>query len=225
MQESTSKEKILKAVRDALVNPASPPCVDEDYVNKIYHKHETPYDEVIFAEALAKVGGQFVYNSNTEEFAANLKEFMAAAGINCLHCYDPILQQILNDKGIFCFNARDDFHECEIGVTGCEYLIARTGSVMVSSRQQSGRKSFFWPPLHIVIAWRDQLVYDIRDAIKELNRKYFEAGMPSMVTLITGPSRTADIEKTLVMGAHGPAKLIVFFIDEPSGINLELSGD
>ena len=221
MQESTSKEKILKAVRDALVNPSSPPCVDEDYADKIYQRSETPYDEVIFAEALAKVGGQFVYNSNAEEFAANIKEFLASAGKSCLHCYDPMIQQILNDKGIFCFNARDDYHECEMGITGCEYLIARTGSIMVSSRQGSGRRSFFWPPVHIVIAWKNQLVYDIRYAFKELNKNYNETGIPSMVTLITGPSRTADIEKTLIMGAHGPAKLIVFFIDEAFSKNSE----
>lgn len=221
MQESTSREKVLKAIRDAQVNQMNSPYVDEDYSDKIYLRPDSDYDEVIFAEALAKVGGQFVFNSNIDEFAVNLKEFLATADITSLHCYDETLQKMLNESGIFCFNVRDEFHDCEIGITQCEFLVARLGSIMVSSNLGSGRRGIIWPPVHIVVAWKDQLVYDLKHAFASLKLKYANTGIPSMVTVITGPSRTADIEKTLVMGAHGPAKLIVFFIDQPSGVPLD----
>ncbi len=218
MQESTSREKVLKAIRDSQVNAVNPPYVDEDYSDKIYLRPQSEYDEVIFAEALAKVGGQFVYNSNVDEFAENFEKFLAAQETEVLHCYDEFLQQMLNSCGIFCINSRDELKSCEIGVTQCEFLIARLGSIMVSSRLGSGRRSFFRPGIHIVVAWKNQLVYDLKHGFESLKQKYASIGTPSMVSVITGPSRTADIEKTLVLGAHGPSKLIVFFIDQPASV-------
>jgi len=192
-----------------------PPNVDEDYADNIYQRSESDYEEVVFAEALAKVGGQFVYSSTIDEFAVNIKAFLKSGDFESLHCYDEYLQNLLNESGIFCINSRDEFENSVAGLTGCEFLIARLGSIMVSSRQASGRRSFFWPSVHIVVAFRDQLVFDIKNALTGMKEKYHTVGLPSMITMITGPSRTADIEKTLVMGAHGPEKLIVFFIDQP----------
>ncbi len=214
MEESTSREKVLKAVRDALVNPMDPPYPNEESTADIYSLPESEFNEISFAEALAKVSGNFIFNSDEQEFAANLKSFLESRNLYSLHCYEPDLQQILNENGVFCVNAREEFKDCETGITTCELLLARLGSIMVSSRQPCGRKGFIFPSVHIVVAWRNQLVYDLKDAFAALKIKYAEKGMPSMVSVITGPSRTADIEKTLVMGAHGPEELFVFFIDK-----------
>jgi L-lactate dehydrogenase complex protein LldG len=98
-----------------------------------------------------------------------------------------------------------------VGITSCEFLVAHTGSVMVSSALEGGRQSFVFPPVHVVIARKDQLVAYLADAYSGIQTKYQKA-LPSQITLITGPSRTADIEKTLVMGAHGPKSLNVFLL-------------
>ena len=71
-----------------------------------------------------------------------------------------------------------------------------------------------YPPVHIVCANLSQLVFDIEEGLKKIQDKYDKSELPSMVSLITGPSRTADIEKTLVMGAHGPKELILFLVDD-----------
>ena len=84
---------------------------------------------------------------------------------------------------------------------------------MVSSMQECGRRMFVYPPVHIVVAHASQLVPDLKHALNEIKLKYSNK-MPSMISVITGPSRTADIEKTLVMGAHGPKSVYVFFIDD-----------
>ncbi|MBW6478453.1 MAG: lactate utilization protein [Bacteroidales bacterium] len=218
MEESTSREKVLKAVRDALVNPMDPPYSNEERTDDIYVSPESEYNEIAFAEALARVNGDFVYCSDEDEFAAHLRSFLESRKIDSLHCYEPDLQNILNDNGIFCINSREDFKECEAGITTCEFLIARLGSIMVSSMQPCGRKGFIFPSVHIVVAWRNQLVFDLKDAFSAMKRKYAEKSMPSMVSVVTGPSRTADIEKTLVMGAHGPEELLVFFIDQDESV-------
>jgi L-lactate dehydrogenase complex protein LldG len=86
--------------------------------------------------------------------------------------------------------------------------------VLISSKQQSGLRANFFPKTHIVIAHLGQIVSTVKEAMIKLHEKY-EGRLPSMTTLITGPSRTADIEKTLVMGMHGPQELIIFMLTEP----------
>jgi L-lactate dehydrogenase complex protein LldG len=81
----------------------------------------------------------------------------------------------------------------------------------MSSAQQSRTVSVY-APVHICMAYTDQLVYDIKDALAQMKEKYKER-MPSLITFATGPSRTADIEKTLVVGVHGPKEVFCFLID------------
>jgi L-lactate dehydrogenase complex protein LldG len=92
-------------------------------------------------------------------------------------------------------------------------LVSRTGSVLISSKQASGRRLLVFPNIHIVVAYSSQLVHDIKDALKFIRKKY-NNHLPSMITTISGPSRTADIEKTLVQGAHGPKEIYIFLIDD-----------
>ena len=84
---------------------------------------------------------------------------------------------------------------------------------MVSSKQQCGRRMFVYPPVHIVLAYTSQLVPDLKQALIGIKQKYSDK-IPSMISVITGPSRTADIEKTLVLGAHGPREIYVFLVDD-----------
>ena len=97
-------------------------------------------------------------------------------------------------------------------ITGCEMLVARTGSILLSSRQNLGRMAPVYFPVHIVFAYANQIVHDIDDGFNALKKKY-GADLPSMISLATGPSRTADIEKTLVVGVHGPGEVFCFFIN------------
>ena len=71
-----------------------------------------------------------------------------------------------------------------------------------------------YAPVHICIAYTSQVVYDIKDALQLLKEKY-GSPLPSMITFATGPSRTADIEKTLVVGVHGPKEVFCILVDEP----------
>lgn len=100
--------------------------------------------------------------------------------------------------------------EAELGVTGCDCLVAQTGSIFVSTCSAGGRALSVLPPVHLVVARREQLVPDLAAAFALLRQRY-GGRWPSSLSLITGPSRTADIEKILVMGAHGPKRLALYF--------------
>jgi len=101
-----------------------------------------------------------------------------------------------------------DMEKCDAGVTECDALIAQTGSVLVTSRSAGGRALSVLPPHHVVLACREQLLPDLPAAFDLIKSKY-APNYPSFISLITGPSRTGDIERILVLGAHGPKKLTV----------------
>ncbi|OFX44993.1 MAG: hypothetical protein A2046_14980 [Bacteroidetes bacterium GWA2_30_7] len=165
--------------------------------------------ELVFAQEFTKINGKFVFCENVGEFNQNIRLLIKEYSLDSVYCIDSNIQKLLENAGVPYLSSSKDFLELNVGVTSCESLIARTGSVLVSSRQASGRKMNVYPNIHIVIATSKQLVYDIKDAIDRLNADC--ESLPSQITLITGPSRTADIEKTLVLGAHGPKELYVFF--------------
>ena len=108
------------------------------------------------------------------------------------------------------FNA-SELEACDAGITECDALVAQTGSVLVTNRSAGGRALSVLPPHHVVIARREQLLRDLPAAFELLKKKY-SANYPSMISFITGPSRTGDIERILVLGAHGPKKLTIFCV-------------
>lgn len=106
---------------------------------------------------------------------------------------------------------RDELEKCDAGITLCDALIAQTGSVLMTAQSAGGRALSVLPPHHVVIARREQLVPDLSAAFALLREKYGD-DLPSLIGFITGPSRTGDIERILVLGAHGPKQLTIFCV-------------
>lgn len=104
---------------------------------------------------------------------------------------------------------KHEMEQCDVGISECDALIAQTGTVLVTSRSAGGRALSCLPPHHVVIARREQLVADLPAAFALVKQQH-GANYPSMISFITGPSRTGDIERILVLGAHGPKKLTIF---------------
>ena len=101
--------------------------------------------------------------------------------------------------------------QCDAALTQCDALVAQTGSVLVTSRSAGGRTLSALTPHHVVLATREQLVPDLTAAFALLSERYGE-DYPSLMSVITGPSRTGDIERILVLGAHGPKRLTIFCV-------------
>ena len=114
------------------------------------------------------------------------------------------LTEVQTDRGY----AVDDLESCDAGLTECEAVVAQTGSVLVSAPSAGGRALSVMPPHHVVLARRNQMTPDLGAALLRVQEK-FKDKFPSFLSFISGPSRTGDIERILVLGAHGPKKLTI----------------
>ncbi|MBI3510003.1 MAG: LUD domain-containing protein [Bacteroidetes bacterium] len=211
MTDTTSREKILKKVRAALIHKSRAEQPSIDFDSNIYHEPEDAL-ELVFAQQFSDAGGQFIFCENEEDFIYNIGALTADESFGTIWCGEKEIHELLKTAGVKFTGEKKDISEAKTSVTGCEFLIARTGSILVSSRQGSGRRGFIYPDQHIVIAKTSQLIFTLREGLKALKKKYPE--LPSSVSIITGPSRTADIEKTLVTGVHGPGEIYLFLIDD-----------
>ncbi len=212
MEESTSREKVLKKVRHALIYKTDNPFPQVDFDSPVYNPMiETP--DVNFAQEFSKVGGVFIYCENESEAVSALSALNTECEWNNIYCAEPEFQYMLTQAGVPFESDEENLQQLKVGITGCEFVIARLGSIMVSSK--NSRRLNVYPETHVVIAYVDQLVDDLKDAFEAVQAKY-SGKLPSLLSVITGPSRTADIEKTLVMGAHGPRELFLILLEMPS---------
>ena len=210
MKETTSKEKMLKKIRKALLEKRDNPYPNLEET-PVYPPYEG-YLEVLFAEQLSAVSGKFIFCENEIQLIENLLLLADEKKWHKIYCWEPQLQQLLETYEYPFYSTDTAFEQAEVGITSCEALVARNGSVLISNANAAGRRLSIYPHVHIVIANTSQIVLDLKDGFRLLQTKYDDE-LPSMISNITGPSRTADIEKTLVLGAHGPKELIVMLME------------
>lgn len=107
-------------------------------------------------------------------------------------------------------SASDVFH-FDVGISQAQAGIAETGTLLLDSSRERHRLVSLVPPVHIAILKASQIVETLGEALAILRR---EEKVSPIVTLVTGPSRTADIELTLAIGVHGPQELFVIVNQE-----------
>jgi L-lactate dehydrogenase complex protein LldG len=107
---------------------------------------------------------------------------------------------------------REPFFAADLAVTGVDYLIGETGSVVLRTQPDQPRSLSLLPPIHIAIASPQQIIPDLFDLFeKRLGPD--KDGLPACLSIITGPSKTGDIELRLVTGVHGPGEIHVVLIE------------
>jgi L-lactate dehydrogenase complex protein LldG len=210
MEESTTKEKILKSVRNALINKSDNPFKNTDFSSSVFHaQKEGP--EVEFALNLNDNGGTFIYCDNEKGFTDNLKSLMDQQGWTQLASTNTQLNTLLSTAGILAMPP-DKNLGFQVSITGCDFLISRFGSILVSSKL-ADRNLFVGAHTHLVVANASQVKSEIKEALSALKAKY-STSLPSQIIMITGTGRATTFTKTLPFGALGSKNLIVFMIDD-----------
>lgn len=210
MNVSKSKENILKKIREALTHSTPLPFPQSEGNSSVFPQAQQEL-EIEFAEQFTKLLGKFIFCLNQQELAFQLNSLVRKQGWKKIYCREETLAKLIDVQ--LSDLLTDDLPGCDISITSCETLVARTGTIVMSTAQASGRTASVYAPIHICIAYTRQLVYDVKDALQSINNRYTDR-LPSLISFATGPSRTADIEKTLVVGVHGPKEVYCFLVDE-----------
>ncbi len=224
---SDHRQEILSRVREALQQPTDP-HVRGAAASRVDVRPEEwlplgglTTEERLgrFAEWSEKLKTNFLRVPSEAAAAAELARIAHEEGWRRVALHgDPLVEaataslstQRLNTDGGY---DAAELETCDAGVTACDALIAQTGSVLLTSRSAGGRALSVLPPHHVTVARLGQLLPDLPSAYALLREKY-GADWPSFMTLISGPSRTGDIERILVLGAHGPKRLTVLLVED-----------
>jgi len=222
-----TREQILQSLRKNATGVSPKPVLPSPQDFSIYRNfapaQQNPLQ--IFAQKIAALKGEFYHANDGAAAAKILREILNSAADANIKKLAARHQHALLDR-IFAVDqwlaenvqvidhqkiASPKFADFSAGITAVDFLVARTGSIVLSTATAGGRRLSVLPPFHIAIATAAQLVVSLDDALKT----YHERGEPSRssyATIITGPSRTSDIEKILVLGAHGPKRLAVIVV-------------
>jgi L-lactate dehydrogenase complex protein LldG len=209
----SSRTKILNRIRTSLEKDAPHPHhpASTNVFPPIQHDHLVDRFEQEFKE----VKGTFIRAKTWAEAQTWIKEFCVSNNFKKIvttHADDCIRASSSVSALPISAESKEELGGTDMAITGCDYAIARTGSIALTTETGAGRILSILPPSHLVIVRRQQFVSDVSDAVELLKERH-QSRWPSMVTFITGPSRTADIEKILVLGAHGPKSLSVLLLD------------
>ena len=210
MSVSPSKENILKKIRKALSQSTPLPFPESERNDAVFQSIQQE-PEVEFAEQFTRLQGRFIYCINRQEMAFQLSSLIQKQGWEKVYCLEDHLCEMVGAQ-VADRLVKNDLAICHVAITGCECLVARTGTIVMSAAQPGGRTTSVYAPVHICIAFTHQLVNDLKDALQLVKDKYGD-NFPSLITFATGPSRTADIEKTLVVGVHGPKEVYLFLVE------------
>jgi L-lactate utilization protein LutC len=205
---NSARERILNRIRQA--NVALDPAIDSTTVDleEIY----APIGEAM-PRFLAECEANLTEVKITRDVNGSVHAFIELLGAvpeGRLYVQDdPTLRRFVDafaGREVLWSSSGRAPEDCQVTITLCEGLIAQTGSIVSSSRA-GGRGGSIIPPTHIVYATSDQLIPDITTALRKAMVSDLKDA--SYFGLITGSSRTADIEKILVQGAHGPRKVAI----------------
>ena len=186
---------------------------DSKLVNASY------WDE--FARNAESASAEIIRIANMEEAERELRRIADELDVHKVIAVggeeNPALQRAydkLTRNGILVYTDKFDIAEqaptADLGISTAEFGVGETGSVCVDTYSYESRVTGMLPPVHIVFMKASHTVKNVRTAFKVISRVFRKGYMG----FITGPSRTADIERVLSLGVHGPSRFIIMAVEE-----------
>lgn len=233
---AVAKEKMLDRVRGALRNNAAVPVALPAPARFEVLDGESPVDR--FCRELNLVGGTADRIASDAELKTFIEKLLPADEPSSVALSDGHairqsgLRESLRNHGIEVLSTFSEFQPASqqeyverllrtrIGVTQADYAIADTGTIVLISGREQHRLLSLVPPVHVCLLDPRQIVPTLASLIARIEQRFANGEVtPQAVTMITGPSRTADIEHTLTMGVHGPMALHVLISETLTGLS------
>ena len=211
-----ARREILSAIRENLKPRGIAPGSAELVVPTADPGPRARGSTARFTERLAAVGAHCTVVSSETDAADALARILSGAGARRVAGSDaPLVQRLLQPlRDRFEIAAgeslsRDELFACEVGVTTAQWGIAETGTLVLESARERSRLLSLVPPIHVALLSTRCICESLGDALARVRQTASHA-----ITFITGPSRTSDIELTLVVGVHGPQTVHVLLLEE-----------
>ncbi|OUD14532.1 LutC/YkgG family protein [Thioflexithrix psekupsensis] len=204
LRQSLGRDSLTSTIRDELVLKLQfPPVSLQPTINR---------DKLSqFKQQLEKVSGIIIEVNHENQITDALKTWLLAQNYPLAAVIDARLGKLAwSEEWDVCIrNAQDsDVVSVTLAFTG----IAETGSVVMLSSADAPTPLNFLPDVHCVILYESDMVCYMEEAWQKLRKEY--TNPPRTVNVITGPSRTADIEQTIQLGAHGPRQFVVILVQQ-----------
>jgi len=235
-----SRTEILGRIRRALANPplehhhGHQPEITE--IRKLFASdYQDPSLVERFKEEFSRVSGEIAVCTDAESVVDTIKDLIQSSNFQTVAvsqhtlCLELQLEERLKEElpqvhfineamesesSVERHQLRERLAHVELSVTGTEYLIGDIGTIVTIAGPQASREISLLPTAHLVLATPDQIYPNMAELFREIHEKHGDTLPGSALTLITGPSRTADIEKVLIRGVHGPTRLLAIIFDE-----------
>lgn len=177
-----------------------------------------------FRERLEAVGGVLVRVGSEQEAAGAVARILSEIGARRVAFSDsPLVRRVVDgmevapDVELFADATTADLFDCDVGVSGAQWGVAETGSLVLESARERTRLVSLVPPVHLALLRSEHICETLGEALARVAERAEEGGLASRaITFITGPSRTSDIELTLTIGVHGPQALYVVLLSDPA---------
>lgn len=169
-----------------------------------------------FRQALEAVAGRCLVVRDEAEAAAVLRQIAEQRNSQRVAVSDsPLAGRVTNraalSSEVLEHAAAETLFDCDLGVTGAQWGVAETGTLVLESDAERHRLASLVPSAHVALVEARYIRQTLGEVLQAINERG-EGGLSRAVTFITGPSRTSDIELTLAIGVHGPAELYVVVI-------------
>jgi L-lactate utilization protein LutC len=211
---SGEREKMLQAIRGAVAAGNRAPAPPHPQRNGVGYQGAGGDPVGRFCQELAAAGG-LAHSAADAEDAVDIvlslvqakaaRRVLLGGGLEALPLADALpragVEVIRAGEG-----GKAQYFAADVGISGVDRLVAETGSVVMLTRPDQPRSLTLLPPVHVAVARRDQIVADLFDLFE---KPLTAAALPACVSIITGPSKTGDIELKLVTGVHGPGEVHV----------------
>ena len=212
MGTNQARDQILRSIRENLA--ASAPLDEMTHdprsgppLTSPSPRPQAPDLTTRFTTQLDAVGAQWTLVRGEVEAARALRRILSDARARRVAGSDaPLVARLLPER--LTDLSRDDLFTCDAGVTTAQWGIAETGTLVLESAREQSRLASLVPPMHVALLSTSRICASLADALARVNVA------SHAITLITGPSRTSDIELTLVVGVHGPQVVHILLIEE-----------
>jgi L-lactate dehydrogenase complex protein LldG len=214
------RDAFLKRVRDAAAAGRAYRVHAVDYPADAGYQGAGDDPVARFAAEATEVGGHIHRVADLAQAADKLREILGGRPIRIALCWEHDvlkrmeLPKLLAEQGIEPWthaslrslphpDQRSRMFAADIGISGVTWAVAETGTIVMASGPGTERLASLLPPVHVAIVERERILPDLFDLFEKFDVQAGSA-LPSNLTLITGPSKTGDIELRLTTGVHGP---------------------